>query len=658
MKKLIHQCCVVGFGCALVLGAGTVSAESFAIQVGNVISDGVPGAGAGRLDVNTDTDFYTFTGTNGQNIFLDEISVAGSFAGWLRWELKSPSGITVSSSYLEGNHDGRRTLPENGTYTLKVWVGTVNAAYIGTYSFRLRSIPADPTFAIQIGDTITNGVPAAGAGNIEVAGAWDYYTFNATNGQLAFFEIISVASTFQGYLTCELKSPSSNTVFSSYLTSGNHLGRKLLSETGTYRMRVFAQSNGTNHVGAYSIRIRSIPADQVFAIQPGDTVTNNLPATGAGNIELPGAWDYYTFAGSAGQSLSFESINKSTAFAGWLQWEAKTPSGQSLFSAFFGDVGRKTLPETGTYTIRFWVGANNISYVGNYAFRVNTLPGDVRLAIQKGDVISDGVPVSGAGRIDEPGGLDTYTFTGLAGQNVNFDQLTADPTLAGWLYWQVIAPGGSNLLAGFFPGGTSERKALPETGTYTIRIFANTPNSSYVGAYSFRTWCEVVARPDQLATLPNTALTVPLNKFLCNDTMEIGDAPSVEPISALSANGGTLTLTNSALRYTPPASFSGVDNFTYRLRGLFGDEDTANIKVRVIAGADQGATVVSVMRESPSSMMVCLLGAPNQTYMVEQSTNLFAWTGVSPITADGVGSMTYSYLLETVGKRFYRFRKQ
>src|SRR5690606_40249520 len=100
---------------------------------------------------------------------------------------------------------------------------------------------------------------------------------------------------------------------------------------------------------------------------------------------------------------------------------------------FFADSGRRIMPETGTYTLRVWVGSNQPDYIGNYSFRIYTLPGDVRLNIQKGDVISDGVPVTGAGRIDEPGGLDTYTFSGIAGQRVNFEQLSAAPEFKGWL---------------------------------------------------------------------------------------------------------------------------------------------------------------------------------------------------------------------------------
>jgi hypothetical protein len=656
MTKIFFGLRVVGIVLLFSSCIGSAFAEQFAIQIGDTISDGVPGVGAGRIDVNTETDQYTFTGSAGQSIFLEELSVASSFAGWLKWEIKSPGNVTVFSSYLEGNNEGRRTLPENGTYTLRVWVGAVNPAYIGTYAFRLRAIPADPTIPIQIGDTITNGVPAPSAGHIEVPGAWDFYTFNATNGQIVFFEIPNVASTFQGYLVCELKSPSSNSVFSSYITAGNNPGRKVLSETGTYRIRVFAQSNSTNHVGTYSIRIRPVPADQYFAIQPGDTVTNNIPAAGAGSIDAPGAQDFYTFSGTAGQGITFQGISKSIAFAGYLQWEVKTSGGQNLFSSYFGDMGRKTLPETGTYTIRLWVGANNTSYLGNYSFRLYTLPGDVQCAIQKGDTVSDGVPLTGAGRIDEPGGMDTYTFTGIAGQRVNFDQLTAAPAFAGYLYWQITAPS-SNWFAGYFPGGTTQRRTLPESGTYTIRVYANSVNTAFIGPYSFRTWCEVVARPDQFATLPNSALTIPINKFLCNDSLEIGDVPVVDTPIATSANGGSITTTNGTIIYTPPVGFTGVDTFTYRLHGQFGDEDTAIATVRVGAGVNQGAMVVSLLRESPTSVMVCLLGAPNQNYIVEQSTDFTSWSNIGSVTADGAGSMTYSYAVETAGKRFYRFRK-
>jgi hypothetical protein len=387
-------------------------------------------------------------------------------------------------------------------------------------------------------------------------------------------------------------------------------------------------------------------------------VTNNVPALGAGIIDAPGAQDFYTFSGTAGQSISFQALSKSSAFGGYLQWSVKTPSGQNLFSAYFGDVGRKTLPESGTYTMRLWVGANITSYVGNYSFRLYTLPGDVRCAIQKGDVVSDGVPVTAAGRIDEPGGQDTYTFEGQAGQRVNFQQINADPAFGGYLYWRIIAPSGSNWFSAYFPGGQSERRTLPETGTYTMRVFANTAIATHVGPYSFRVWCEVAARADQLATTPNTTLAIPFAKFICNDTLEIGDVPTVDTPSATSANGGSLVTSSNAVLYTPPAGFTGADSFTYRLRGQFGGESTATVSVTTAPGADQYATVVSLVREGPTSALVCLLGGPNLTYKIEESEDLSAWSVAGSLSADGMGSMTFQYAIEPAGNRFYRFSRQ
>lgn len=648
----------LGWGLALLITTKAFAVEQFAINIGSTVSDGVPAAGAGRIDLNTDYDLYTFAATNGQVLFFEELGNSGTFGGYLRWELKAPSGALVFNTFLDSTSIGRQTLQQNGTYTLRVYVSTVNPAYIGTYSFRIRPIPADHAFAIQIGDTITNGVPGVGAGNIEVPGAWDYYTFIATAGQLAFFEAIYAASTFQGTLYWELKTPASNSVFTAYLTAGGHPGRKTLPETGTYRLRVFVQSSHTNYLGTYSVRIRAIPPDPTFAIQPGDTVTNGLPAMGAGHIEMPGAQDFYTFNGTAGQSLGFQGITNSATFAGNLRWEVTAPSGAAVFDSYFGDAGRKTLPETGTYLMRVWVPVNNPAYVGTYSFRIYTLPGDIRCAIQKGNTVSNGVPVIGAGRIEQPGGLDVYTFDGLAGQRVNFDQLSADAAFAGWLYWQAFTPGGSILFSGYYPGNLRQQLTLPETGTYTIRVYPQTPNAAYVGAYSFRIWCDVAAGPDQFSTLPNTPLAIPLNKFLCNDRLEIGDVPTVDTTNNLSMFGGTLALTNEIIRYTPPPGFSGQDQFSYRLRGEFGDEDYGAASVRVFAGADRAATVVSQVREGTSNVLVCLLGAPNQGYTVEQSDDLETWTELGPLTADAMGSMTYQYVIQPVEKRFYCFRRQ
>jgi hypothetical protein len=134
---------------------------------------------------------------------------------------------------------------------------------------------------------------------------------------------------------------------------------------------------------------------------------------------------------------------------------------------------------------------------------------------------------------------------------------------------QVIAPS-SNWFAGYFPnGGASQRRTLPETGTYTIRVYANSVNASFVGPYSFRTWCEVTAGPRSSCDLAQYRAQRSAHQISLQRRFEIGDAPTINLTNSASEYGGTLTLTNNALTYTPAAGFSGVDRFTYRLQGIF-----------------------------------------------------------------------------------------
>lgn len=655
MKHFVSFAAGLVVALCLLLLSSTSRAESFNIQLGDVIADGAPGPGAGHIPSPTTNDVYTFTATAGQILFAEELSVSAAFQGWLQWRLTSPSGVTMFSTYFTGQPEGRKMLPETGTYTVRVWVGANNPGYVGTYSFRLRAVPADQTFPIAIGTTVSDGVPAAGAGHIEVPGASDLYTFQATNGQSAFFEEVSVTNSFRGWLQWELRSPSSDLVFMSYFDNG-HVGRITFTETGTYRIRCIAGAHDTNYFGRYSFRIRAIPSDDTIAIQIGNTITNGVPTAGAGNIEVAGAEDRYTFSGVAGQDVFIDGIQAASSLGGWLKWELKSPGGQSVFSSFFGSVGRKTLPETGTYTLRCWAAINDPARIGTYSFRI--LPvGDSAFALRIGDAVTNGVPSVGAGRIEDAGGQDFYTFEGVAGQQVNFEQRFAATTFAGYLKWEVKTPAGTNWFSNYFQNGRRERRTLPATGTYTIRVFAQSLEPQHVGTYAFRTWCDAIALPDKIATSPATARAVPIGTFICNDRFEPGDAVEVDLLSTNTTHGGSLTKTFSAITYTPPTGFSGIDTFKYRLRGSLGGISTNDVFVRVEAGGSEKPVLVSTVRHGGSGVSLCMLGVPGQNYLVDESTNLVNWVQKETIAAAADGALSYGFFTTNGPKRFYRFRK-
>ncbi|HYG36525.1 MAG TPA: Ig-like domain-containing protein, partial [Clostridia bacterium] len=217
--------------------------------------------------------------------------------------------------------------------------------------------------------------------------------------------------------------------------------------------------------------------------------------------------------------------------------------------------------------------------------------------------------------------------------------------------------GSNELFSAYFQGNRKHRYTLPETGTYRIRFYVAATNPQYVGDYAFRIYCDVYALPDQLALSPGKPLFIPKAKLLCNDTCEIGDTLAVDLLGTVSAQGGTLSETEGGILYTPTNGFTGMDTFTYRLRGQFGGQDIESVSIKVLEGADYHPTVVSLVRSGPTSVQVCLLGAPGQNYLVEESPDLTSWSLAGNLTADDVGSMDFVYNTLGAEKHFYRFRR-
>src|SRR6185503_12406458 len=93
--------------------------EDFNIVVGDTVSDGVPGVGAGRFATAKEEDFYTFTATVGQLVFFEALSQDAAFQRSLRWELLKPSGSAVFTSFFSNR--GRTVLPEAGQYRVRIY---------------------------------------------------------------------------------------------------------------------------------------------------------------------------------------------------------------------------------------------------------------------------------------------------------------------------------------------------------------------------------------------------------------------------------------------------------------------------------------------------------------------------------------------------------
>ena len=437
-----------------------VADQTFTISVGNTVTNGVPVAGAGNLEMPGSRDDYLFAAPANGIVYFNVLSAFNR----LFWSLFAADGSVVfSQRYMPNNDIGRIQLAAAGNYRLRVYDDDI---FTGAYAFTLSGV-VDQVFAIAVGDTVTNGVPSAGAGNLETPGTRDDYTFTAPSNRLVYFDVLSAP--FRVFWT--LYAPDRSTAFSSRYMPNNDIGRVALAQAGTYRLRVYSDNAST---GTYSFRLTGITTDSAFAISVGDTVTNGLPALGAGNLEVPGTYDDYFFDATTNPVVYFDVL--SAPFR--LFWSLAAPDGSAVFSGRYmpnNDVRRVEMLMPGTYRLRVY---SDTDATGTYSFRLSNVV-DQTINLTVGTVITNGVPSSGAGNLETPGAYDQYLFTAPPNRLVYFNVLSAPYRL----FWTLFAPDGSTPFSGrYLPNNDAGRVELPVAGVYLLRIYSDT---DLTGPYSF-----------------------------------------------------------------------------------------------------------------------------------------------------------------------------
>lgn len=124
----------------------------------------------------------------------------------------------------------------------------LSASVAGLRSQALGQIVQD-TFDISYGDTVSDGVPEPGAGNIEVGRSVDSYTFDANAGDLAIFDTLAASATFRW----SLETPGGDVLFDVLYVDRS----EELPETGTYVLTVFGSTATTT--GTYSFHLLLAP---------------------------------------------------------------------------------------------------------------------------------------------------------------------------------------------------------------------------------------------------------------------------------------------------------------------------------------------------------------------------------------------------------------
>jgi hypothetical protein len=132
-------------------------------------------------------------------------------------------------------------------------------------------------------------------------------------------------------------------------------------------------------------------------------------------------------------------------------------------------------------------------------------------------------------------------------------------------------------------------------------------------------------------------------------------------VSPTSTQGGTVGLAGSTVTYTPPATFSGTDTFTFTANDGRGGITNGTVTVTVRTGTTVSLNIVFGPTIQTGNFVVRFAAIPGRTYTIEWSDNATGpWTKAMNRTAPatdqgfGVGVFEFSEPTGMASSRFYR----
>jgi hypothetical protein len=136
-------------------------------------------------------------------------------------------------------------------------------------------------FAIKIGDKVSEGVPAPGAGIIARPFEHDVYKFTAAPRQTVYFRVREISATLgNSYVGWRLTDDDGTQVFKQGFYTGNP-GVHALFKGGTYTLTVGSRDDAA--LGLYQFQLYDVPRPDQFAIElargSGTVSRDQAPAT-------------------------------------------------------------------------------------------------------------------------------------------------------------------------------------------------------------------------------------------------------------------------------------------------------------------------------------------------------------------------------------------
>jgi len=420
--------------------------------IGETLSNAISEAG--------EQDTFTFTGTPGQQLLFDSLLDTDN----LQARLIAPSGDVVWEQQSLDRDRDPFTLLEAGTYTLEI-DGSGEAT--GDYSFRLLDLAA--ATAIRLDEAVIDDFgPSLREAEI--------YRFSADAGQRLYFDRI----TGDGLNSYALYDEHGQQLFSQNLALDFEGNEALLPETGDYTLVFYGngRANNTYHLAVLTPEIIE------SAHQIGDVLS--------GEISEAGEQDIYTFEGTVGQQLWFDSLENSPNSLGL---ELLAPNGEVLLNQLLSrDAGPIRLPADGTYRI---IVDDTADATSSYRFRWLDAATAPPLPLD--------TPVTGNFGSNHRE-TQLYRFTGNQGQSLYFDSSQGHA----FDFYTLYNPDGEQIFSSPLPNDVELE--LEQTGQYTLTI-----NGSSLSAEGYQLTAVTPVQPETPLILGET-ITSRIDEFGEQDT--------------------------------------------------------------------------------------------------------------------------------------------
>ena len=267
--------------------------DQFSVKIGDTISPDHPAKGAGIIAQPGERQTYSFPGKAGAIVYVKVGPCDGDSPSF---DLRDPANNSIGGTIGCGDF-GPVTLPSAGTY--KILTRTNRAA--GHYAFSLLPTTLD-RFSIKIGDTVSPGQPAKGAGVIAQLGQRQSYSFAGHAGELVYLGLGPCDGANPSFV---LLRPDGGALDLQFGNCHVDIGRQTLPVAGTYR--IVASTDRSNVSSRYSFYVHPVPPDQHVAVRLPLTVYPDNPARGAGRITAQGAEQFFDFTASPGTLVHIES---------------------------------------------------------------------------------------------------------------------------------------------------------------------------------------------------------------------------------------------------------------------------------------------------------------------------------------------------------------